>query len=185
MVEQASSGVKLEAVIPLSWQILSPDRDPRLLVEEAVQVLQSMGPLEEVRAEIADDDASIHAELRRLDSKLDLLLRLFGQSLRAGQGLPHGVPVQLGRLGMSFQAGDSAPGVGQRVVLSMYLSQALPLPLELPGVVASHEQKDAQNWVVVTFDALSQALKDELNRFIFRHHRRAIAESRRDRSRGA
>lgn len=144
------------------------DRNMRLL--QAYEALDEHGS-----AEKGDETAPHSAELARLDFKLNLLLDLVGQLLSASHPRPIALPVRFNSLGASWQPADRVPKVGDAGLLQVYLLDALVQPLTLPAnVVTVAESGHAR----VRFESLSEPVADQIEKLVFRRHRRKIAGAR-------
>jgi len=140
------------------------------LNRRATALLGLLGGLDEP-APLPEDDPQLAAHLQRLDHKLDLLLGLVGQWLTRELTVPAPQPVRLGVRGVLWQAA-LPPGPGR---VSLYLRPTLPVALQLPALLSAlpHGQ------VLAEFQGLDPQLADALERYIFRQHRRAVAQARR------
>ncbi len=155
------------------WQATPALADGQELADlnrRAAALLGLLGGLDEP-APLPDDDPQLAAHLHRLDQKLDLLLSLVGQWLTQELTVPAPQPVRLGLRGALWQAA-LPPGPGR---VSLYLRGAVPVALQLPAQLQA--LPDGQ--VLAEFHGLDPQLTDALERYIFRQHRRAVAQARR------
>ena len=128
--------------------------------------------------EKTDEGVTLAAEITRLETKVNLLLDMVGQILTNHLLLPDQIPVRLGPNGIEF-ANTKPPKPDDRVVITLYLHQRYPRPLEMAGqVIAVEDTGQGAYWVKVKFMGVSTAVEDGLEKFIFRRHRRFIAQSR-------
>ena len=137
----------------------------------ASALLGLLGGLDELPP--VDDSPQLAAHVQRLDQKLDLALELLGRLVAREQALPAPVPVQLSARAVMWRA-EPPPAAGSGWV-ALYLLPHLPKPLELPAVL--HVLDDGA--VVAEFQGLEPAVSEALERFVFRCHRRAVAQARR------
>ena len=173
------------AVDPLAGSLSHADRlvlvwQPLAILPEAVELadlnrhavalLALLGNLEEPPPPL-EESPQLAAHLHRLDQKLDLLLNLTGQWLNRELALPAPQPVRLGLRGVVWQA--TLPGGPGRI--SVYLHSGLPTALELPAQLLPLDDGS----VLAEFQGLDPAVTDGLERYIFRCHRRAVAQARR------
>lgn len=148
----------------------------------AEALLRNIARVEDNQPEDAQEDRSVaELALQRVEAKLDLLLGVIGRLL--GQDGDFGPLRQLrwSHLGChlvypgSWQLGDAA-------LLSVPVAGWLAQPLELPVRVLAAEAVEGdvyQLWLAI--DPLNDALVEAVKRYLFRLHRRAIAEDRRSR----
>lgn len=159
--------------LSVAWQATAAMADGLELADinrRATALLGLLGSLDEP-APLPEDDPQLAAYLQRVDQKLDLLLGLVGQWLTRELTVPAPQPVRLGVRGVLWQAA-LAPGPGS---VSVYLRPGLPAALQLPARL--HTLADGQ--VLAEFHGLDPQLTDALERYIFRQHRRAVAQARR------
>jgi hypothetical protein len=70
------------------------------------------------------------------------------------------------------------PAVGSTGLLSVYINSALPQPVKIPCVVAGERLQDGLHAVQMRFSGMSDAVVEQLEKLIFRHHRRLVAGAR-------
>lgn len=157
----------------LVWQPLASLPEAAELADinrHAVALLALLGALDEPPPP-PEESPQLAAHLHRLDQKLDLLLNLTGQWLKRELALPAPQPLRLGLRGVVWQATLPA-GPGR---ISVYLHGGLPTALELPAQLLPL----GDGSVLAEFHGLDPAVTDGLERYIFRCHRRAVAQARR------
>ncbi|WP_018935576.1 PilZ domain-containing protein [Thioalkalivibrio sp. ALJ24] len=115
---------------------------------------------------VADETA---LELQRLERKLDLLVHLLAEALEPER--PTARPVVISRGGMVLPAGTLGDDADR---LALYLSDFLPQPLVL-GVETPTPRENAQ---LIRWTPHDDRMHDALGRWIFRLHRRDVAEKR-------
>lgn len=135
----------------------------------AAALLTLLGNLDEPTQMPEDEPAT--AQLQRLDQKIDLLLNLVGQWLTRELALPPAQPARLGVRGVQWQA-SLPPGPGR---INIYLRGGLPIALALPAQL----QRLPDGHVLAEFQGLDAQVTEGLERYIFRCHRRAVAQARR------
>lgn len=176
-------GILYEDVLPCGWQVLSA---PPSAGESAhwsaanENVLRLVSALEEFTPDVTDDHGSQSHDLARLEFKLNLVLELVGQLVRGQQALPGARALKLNAHSMLWEtyATDSAPAVGQHLLIALYLNDNLPRPLQLHGIVREFISAPSGGRVHVEFHELTESVQDLLEKMIFRHHRRSIAQHR-------
>ena len=164
-----TGGLHVELEVPLSWRPLYEAERNSILQRSGI-VLQLLNlhdahpPHEEAQG-----------EMRHLEQKLDVIIAMLGLLLeaQAGNGTP--VHVRLDSGGLCWQAGDR-PDPGAYVLVTLKLAGAPALAL--PAVA-----QDAETGMAcVRFENLPDALSEQLEKWIFRQHRLAVARSRASRS---
>jgi len=113
----------------------------------------------------------IMQELRRLDHKLDLVLAMLArQQADAAPALRNRL---LRREGLAWR-GRLTCAVGDRVRVAMYPEPACPQALILCARVRACDAEGGE----LVFEQVDADTDDWLTRFLFRHHRREVAEAR-------
>lgn len=172
-VDPLAGSLSHSEALSVVWQATPALADGLELAElnrRAGALLGLLGSLDEP-SPLPDDEPQISAQLQRLDQKLDLLLGLVGQWLARDLAVPAPQPVRLGVRGALWQA-SLPPGPG---CLTLYLRPALPVALQLPARL----QALADGNLLAEFQGLDPSVMDALERYIFRQHRRAVAQARR------
>lgn len=175
-------GLYFESNISLVWQLVDSLPDDNELVsinENNSRFLKALAALNEGAPEAGEELPQTAAELQRLDLKLNLLLEMVGQLLAGQRTLSTPTKVRLGHTGIEWEAQDCPPP-GTQVCIEVYLSRELPSPLKFHGVAVLADAEggsvSASKRVQVRFVGLNAALQDDLEKFIFRRHRRSIAQ---------
>lgn len=171
----------LEATVPLLFRPLGPhDSAPNKAgwVANNLRVFQACDVLDErAPADRGEVDPVVALELRRLDLKMTLMLELMGELLAATSGSgPQRVEIELDAQGVKWSPVDPSVTVGTSGVIDLYIHVNIPRPLKFAGRVAAFDpdRRSAR----FEFDTLSEVEHDQLERLIFRHHRRKIADAR-------
>ncbi len=167
-----TSALRVSRAIPIvcEKQALDPHalaslRQNAQLLIHALNLMDT-SPLHETEPE--------QAHLQRLDAKIDLMLHLLAQSLQGNHPLPQAMPVELGPEIVSWQELGAQPTVGDTIVLGLYLSPGLPLPLKLPA----HITASADGRVTAQLADLGEDLDESWRQWVFRQHRRDIHAQR-------
>jgi hypothetical protein len=144
------------------------------------QVLHADASIDESHRPVdaKDEERPWLADITRLEYKLDVLMGLVGRLLARDASMPATTSVQLYAGGIEWLAQDVPPAVGSAGVLTVYVNPSFPQPLQLPGVVVSHRAGEKGTWAQFEFQGQSAAVVDLLEKLVFRHHRRQVAEAR-------
>jgi hypothetical protein len=116
-------------------------------------------------------------ELQRLEYKVNILLRLTAELALRNSGLPPAHRVRMTSRALEW-FGTDMPAVGSSGLLAVYINSALPQPVKIPCVVAGERTVDNQRVTQMRFSGLSEAVVEQLDKLIFRHHRRLVAGAR-------
>ncbi len=153
------------AALPTGQQLADANRSAAILLALLIGLDEPAPPL--------DESPELVAHLQRLDQKLDLLMELVGQWLHRELALPPAQLLRLGARGVAWRPAQAPPAGPASVRL--YLQPGLPKPLELPAVLRPLEDGS----MLAEFYGLDGPVTDGLERYIFRCHRRAVAQARR------
>jgi hypothetical protein len=167
-----------EDVVPVRWRALkTPANDVirRSCAERNLKLLQTAAALEEHGQAEKPDESPYHADIVRLDMKLNLLLDLVGQILVVNQPRPEPMQIRFNAVGAVWQHKGPMPVEQASGVLEIYLRECIVDPLRMIGTIAS---VGADGRIKVTFDPPSKAVKDLIEKLAFRRHRRQIAGAR-------
>jgi hypothetical protein len=169
-----------EDLLPLAWRASAApitDLAKRSFLERNVKMLQACTALEEHgQPEKADERAPQHADIVRLDMKVNLLLDLVGRLMTASHPRPEAMSVRFNALGAVWHHKGALPDASSYGVLELYLRDCIVEPLRISGRVSS---VSAEGKVQVKFDNCGEAVADLIEKLAFRRHRRQVAGARR------
>ncbi|HEY4213846.1 MAG TPA: PilZ domain-containing protein [Steroidobacteraceae bacterium] len=172
-----------QSVLPVQWRPTPNPTDREMaaaFADRNVKLLQAWDAMEEHGpTEKQDENAPAHADLMRLELKINLLLDLVGQILAANRPRPASVPVRFNALGCVWRnAGGPLPEAGAQGIAEIYLHDSLADPLRLPGRVTN---VTPDGHIKVRFLPVGETVADLIEKLAFRRHRRQIAGSRQPR----
>jgi len=142
--------------------------------ERNLHVLRTLASLDERRVETgSDDDNPVMQELQRLDSKINVLLDIVDRLLMPTALLPERHPVRFNAVGVTVP--ESLLPSSDLLRVQLHFDTCRALPLELP---ARRGRTSGDGQAFIYFCELSELVEDGLERFVFCHHRRKVAEAR-------
>ena len=156
---------------PLAWP--PPQTQLLWLAERNTNTLAAIAALEERRADLAEDDSPLMQEMLRMDAKLTALVDIVNQLLVPASTLPPRQWLRFNAIGALLPA--SLVPVGDAMLLRLRFDLCHSLPLELPAQIY---RRFDDGRVFVVFTPLGDVLGDTIERLVFRHHRRKVAEAR-------
>ncbi|MEW9625465.1 PilZ domain-containing protein [Rhodanobacter geophilus] len=156
---------------PLAWPP-PPDLLQRL-AERNANTLATLAALEERRTDLGDDDNPLMQEMLRMDAKLTALVEIVNLLLAPAATLPPRRALRFNAVGALLPPALVPPGDG--LLLRLHFDACRSLPLELAGRVV-HVLDDGRSFV--EFAPQGDATGDAIERLVFRHHRRKVAEAR-------
>ncbi len=167
--------VSLHARLPMDWtETITPESALADVMADNLTLLRALLMLDEPAA--ASDPARTETS-SHIERRLDLLLLMASTALRGMQQLPRERSCVLSARRV-YWASEESIGVGRRLWLRVWLRHRIALPLMLPGQVVEEEVDGDQLWHRLDIEALDPALQHELERLVFRHHRREVARQR-------
>lgn len=182
---QLGEGVIYKDFVPLRWRELGQDEPavPDLRIQDAnEEVLRFIAILDEFHIDGNDEPGSNSGlELNRIEFKLNLLLDMVTQLVTRETDIPETAPITLGAAGIEWIE-QKPPKEGGLVELSLHLHHKYPRPFIVTGQVLNVtpvEGEGGKYRVCLVFKEMSEVLQAGLEKFIFRQHRRSIAQSRR------
>lgn len=144
------------------------------LGERNLSTLASIAAIEERRADSSDDDSPVLQELARLDAKLNALVDIVNRLLVPTSALPARVHVRFNAIG-ALVPSALLPAGDEALCMRIHLDACPSLPLELPARV---QRRLDDGLAFLAFEPLGDAAADAIERLVFRHHRRKVAEAR-------
>lgn len=122
-----------------------------------------------------DEHDPVSLELKRQDLKIDLLLNMVGELLASKVNIPSEKRLAFTASSLTCDKFEEAEHIvqGNLVKVSIYISSLTPKPLILFGTI---EKAESLGELLVSFSGINQTIQDYLEKFIFRQHRREIAQ---------
>lgn len=176
--QHESEGPGYRDRLPLRWlplPALPAGLEAERLAETNARLLAAVAMLEEHpnKPKPADEPSATDLELQRIHLKLNLLLELFSGFLLAQSPQPPAVPLRLSWRGVSWEVAE-APEPGASGLVEIHLSRLLVQPLRWPARIVAGPAGTA----VAEFCPLPDFCQEALERHVFQHHRREVAEAR-------
>jgi hypothetical protein len=177
----AGMGLAFEGRVPLAWsqnpEALAPG-DAAGLQAGNHETLRVILALEDHVTEVPEERGANQPDLGRLDFKVNLLLELVGQLLERHMTLPAPVWVRLTAQQVEWES-DQTLEPGTSGAVALFLCPRYPRPLVLRGRVSHVERSPEPLRMCLAYEGCSEPFLEDLERLIFRRHRRLIAQARR------
>jgi hypothetical protein len=173
MHQATEKGLEFNGRLPLSVDkiVQIPSASELVLINTGNEQLLKTVMLLEEKVD-ADEDDEILQELKKQDMKITLLLDMLSTLIIQSNAIPPAQDITLTdswvRIAISTIAGYNG-----LACIKIYINAAIPRPLELFGSCETDNQ-DLQ----INFQGMSPNLIDSLDKYIFRFHRRMVANSR-------
>ncbi|OIQ73773.1 hypothetical protein GALL_445860 [mine drainage metagenome] len=173
----AVAAVQLDGVMPLDWvDELDPPSARADVMADNSTLLRALLMLDEP-AVSHDVEHGRSDPIQNLERRVDLLLLMASTALRGLGNLPPDRPCALASRKLRW-ASEQRIDVGRRLWARIYLRHRVALPLVLPGRITEEHADRGQFWHTLELDPLDQQVQNDLDRLIFRHHRRQVARQR-------
>ncbi|GEM_PF-2970195 len=173
-----NDGVKLHQRLGLSWReaVIPETRVLNAIMHDNEALLANQVWLEELESSYRDTPVGEDPQART-ETRLGLLIALFGMWLRRQFEPPPVVPVILGENTLAWES-DTAPPRDATLLVEVYLNSRLPMPLILPATVQQViPSGDGSKWHIETrLEQMSPAARQGVARVAFRYHRRILRE---------
>lgn len=184
MTALPGSGLVYEGQLALLVEPIAAVPAPALLtaINDGNEILlKNVMSLDE-KIESDEDDVVLH-ELKRQDLKIRLVLELLSMLLVQNKMMPEPGHVRFSSdtfsvpLDSQVLPADASPELpeGKLYKLSLYVDPGLPRPLILYAEATSGAEAGWQDFSLLQ---IRQSLQDVLEKFIFRQHRRIVAQTR-------
>jgi hypothetical protein len=178
MTVPTESALVLEATCSVCYTPYREGESPTpSAVENNLKVFQACDLLDERPAsDRLDLESPIALELKRLDLKMSLMLELLMEGMAKGETRSVDSEVALDFRGVSWSPAPASLSVGQRGRIELFVHRSLPRPLRFNGSIV--EVDPVRGSARLEFDRLDELEADQLERLIFKRHRRKIADVR-------
>lgn len=170
-----------EDLIPLAWAAIEGDFKAinlSRLAEHNEHVLRYAGMLAEQIRDKADEESETDTALLRLDAKVNLLLEMLANLDRHKRNIPDATQVRLSAAGVEWRGQGAMPAEGDRVWVDLYIDDRIPEAIRLPALVLRVSEEGSDTLICARFEEIGEPVRDRLEKMIFRHHRRLVAQSR-------
>ncbi len=176
-----NTGLVYEQNLPLRWWQLPgcpEETELNRLNESALRILHvALAWNESLPAVEGQEEATARA-YELVEFKVNLLVELVSELLTRDQPLPIPASVELRSEGLWWKTARP-PGFSEILRMELYILPCVPKPLALIAEVTSVERSDDLYRVHARFLCMTEQVRDALEKMIFRHHRRTVAEARR------
>lgn len=170
-----------EETRPAAFVVGAPDpAAARIASARAEGLLRALAIVEDSRIDDTEDHAAADLALHRIEAKVDLLMAMMASLSGSRQSGDPAREIQWSALGACLRCEQEIPP-GTAGVFRVQPSDWLPESLELPARVLATTVDGGLRQVWLRFEPLPPNLLSELERHLFRVHRRAVAERRRPR----
>ena len=170
----APSGLVMEGRFSLSIEKIQdlPTPAEQLHIDKENEKLLRTSAIWQEPVEVEELD-HVSLELRRQDLKISLLLDLVGELLLRQSELPAVESIQLTAKALEFSNEAFGLKEGDMTKATLYLLPAFPRALQFYGDITDSTR---EGFSVMNLQGTSIAVQDQIEKIIFTHHRRSIAQ---------
>ncbi len=115
-------------------------------------------------------------ELQRIENKLNMLIEMVSQLSEQSQQPSTPVPVRLSCKEIEWLSDTAVAETA--LLLELYLDAEMPHGLKIISQLVSITEQDQQYRLRVRFTSLDEMEENHLEKWIFTHHRRRVAQAR-------
>ena len=175
MNQTTEKGLEFNGKLPLSVEsvVQIPSAQELVMINSGNEQLLRTVMLLEEKVDVDEDD-EILLELKKQDMKINLLLDMLSTLLVQTNAIPPAREITLTDSWIRIKDSLTAQLDGDCCV-KLYINAAIPRPLVLYG---SYSREADTGFMQISFQGMSPSLVNGLDKYIFRFHRRMVANSR-------
>ena len=176
--QSLSDGITFQTIAPVDWckiQSIPVGNTHSQTASANLRLLNALNVLEDTPQDLEKFPQGI-SESTHLDAKLDLVLGMLGELLHQQAKIPEAslLTVSAHALSLAEVKVAALPVVGELLHMRVFLDTRYPQALALFGTVSLA----TPTGFTLEIHDLGEQVQEQLDRLIFRQHRRAIASSR-------
>lgn len=178
---QLSNSLAYEDMLPLSWEVMDEGSQAINLARVAEQnehVLHCINLLSDQITEKVDDESETESALLRLEAKVNLILEMLSKLAGDRDDIPQPVQVRVAATGIEWICMEQQPAEGDRIWIQLHIDNRVPEAVCLPAQVEAVAAASSGAVVFARFEDIGSGVQDQLEKLIFRHHRRMVAQSK-------
>jgi len=163
----------LDGVLPVSWAAMPAgftDHEYSAMHEGNLMLLNAIAVIDQPQVHDGDESGLLHQDMFRIEAKLDLLTSLVTRLLDKYALVPPLASVTLTARQFLWHGQVIPAEPGTTGIIEIYVHPLVAAPLRLPARVESNG--------VAQLSELPLSMKNALEKFLFRQHRRRVAEHR-------
>jgi hypothetical protein len=176
-----SDSLIYEDLLPLSWAVRDEQSQAinfSRVAEHNEHVLRCVNLLGEQIKEKIEDESETDSAMIRLEAKVNLLLEMVS-SLGSNRGhQPDATQIRLAATGIEWNCREQPPAVGENIWIKLHIDNRIPEAMKLAARVLTVSKAEPGVTVCASFEQLGEAVQDQMEKMIFRHHRRMVAQSK-------
>ncbi len=180
-INQLEGSLSYVDTLPLSWDSRGdafPESNYTRISEHNEHVLRCVNLLGEQLKEKIEDESETDQALLRLEAKVNLLLDLVSNLEQRARQVPSLTEIRLAATGVEWLCRESAPAPGESIWVNIYLDNRVPEAMKIAAKVLAVTEEAKGRVVSAMFESMGGTVQDQMEKMIFRHHRRMIAQAK-------
>lgn len=175
MNQATEKGLEFNGRLPLAVEHIAqvPSAAELVMINNGNELLLRTVMLLEEKVDVDEDDQLL-LELKKQDMKINLLLDMISTLLIQTNAIPPSREITLTDSWIRIRMDNAATLEGECCV-KLYINAAIPRPLVLYGSCTTDADSSCAQ---INFHGMSPSLINGLDKYIFRFHRRMVANSR-------
>jgi hypothetical protein len=177
--EPLGSGIFYRRKVPLSAIRISEEDLESQLAElnyQNEQILKTLLLWNEKIVDPGEEQSGTDSVLMQLDFKVNVMMELLGYYLAQNSKLPREKQIMLNSSSVHWiQEEEVEFKENDYLLVQLYLKSEYPKPVSFPTQCALIEKQDNLCQITSNFYGFSESVVDQLDKLIFREHRRNIA----------
>ncbi len=174
--EALASAICLEGLLPVAWKDMPAalgDGEYAALHEGNLMLLNAIAVMDQPPHGDNDESLAIHQDIFRVEAKLDLLTSLVTRLLDKYELVPPLAAVTLTARSFHWHGSMLPAEAGRSGIIELYVHPLVAAPLRLPARI--------EKAGVAVLAELPATMRNALEKFLFRQHRRQVAGHRQGR----
>lgn len=170
-----------EDMLPLNWGIREQGAQApnhARVAEHNEHVMRCVNLLGEQIIDKVDEESETDSALIRLEAKVNLILEMVSNLDRNSTNLPDVTQVKLAAGGIEWRCQGVLPGEGDDIWVTIYVDNRIPEAMKLAARVLTVVADGSEAVVCARFEEMGEAVQDQMEKMIFRNHRRMVAQSK-------
>jgi hypothetical protein len=176
-----SSCLVYEDMLPLAWLVMGEEAraiNVARAAEHNEHVLRCVNLLSDKVKEKIDDESEVDSTLVRLEAKMNLILEMLSKLSVGRDDLGKSTQVRVAATGIEWICREQQPTEGDKLWIKLNIDSRVPEALQLAAQVETISDTDSGVVIYAKFDDMGEAVQDQLEKMIFRQHRRKVAHSK-------
>ncbi len=169
------------AFMPLSWSVREEGDHESYYIRAAEHnehILRCTNLLAEQPRDKVEEEGESDSALMRLEAKVNLLLEMVSKLDQRINQIPDRSEIKLASAGIEWICGDSPPAIGSSIWIKLHIDHRIPEAMNIPARVITVREEPGGAAVGARYESIGEVVQEQMEKMIFRHHRRMIAQSR-------